>query len=699
MEDCTDGRYSLGKSQYEMIRISLKEKRQYEKNARFMQDEINTLNVQNNEIQSKLDELENVVKENESLREKLGEYERDLHAKSETIGNLEKSLLKNQVELQENSLIFQQEISSFTKALDVKENTITELNRTLTTLKKNFDSSEMKQSLKLAEIEEKYCDEMKEMEFVFHKEKVNLHRENCLDKQIMLQKLESLEIVLRNFNEKQEHIGMSEDSSRHEEYPLDMEGSREMMDVSYWIDHSCLNGVSEDNELSVFGDNKGYDGRVGDVAGYKGANKESDLKKLVDVDNMLTADKGDSGIILDNKPEKLLDNSGYNCLRNCSRSDKYENVFNHNEGTIEFYNKADGETNSRESVLNPLRNQEDFNTFEKLKSESTQNRKYANAILGKDLLKRHSKSSLFSEEMISVDDLELFKYEHGAHLTLERVEFERLKTNINVINNYFDLVLSECHLLRNNLDKTRDLINFLRHEQDCSSRNCDKNDYEKIERTKILRQEQENFDLRRREEKFPDKSATSYFEKPSTYNKKKQTSHRTKATPLSERKDPDHFSTSQFTNSNFPNLSNDSILTSTKARPTAVDRIMPNLSGLSPIVSPLDHRNEALKQKWSVTMKDLKATDQNKTTNLMNANPRTVQKSPKTSRLRKTRTRSHSAEDNVMTSSVETSTSHRLHSEKPLIINFEDYIFRHRVRSSENVARIRDPSPAELWFS
>jgi hypothetical protein len=147
-----------------------------------------------------------------------------------------------------------------------------------------------------------------------------------------------------------------------------------------------------------------------------------------------------------------------------------------------------------------------------------------------------------------------------------------------------------------------------------------------------------------------------------------------------------------------PNYSNSRILTSTRANLTSTGRLVPNLSGLSPIVSPLDRHYHAEKLRWRILEDErgnVTRSNHDNTTFLLNIAPNEPLHTP-TSRTR-TRSRSRSADDRLLTR--EMTLSHELYQEKPLLINFEDFICRHRVKSSENVANIRDPSPAELWFS
>lgn len=150
---------------------------------------------------------------------------------------------------------------------------------------------------------------------------------------------------------------------------------------------------------------------------------------------------------------------------------------------------------------------------------------------------------------------------------------------------------------------------------------------------------------------------------------------------------------------NSQNFSGSSILTSTRANMTTSDRLVPNLSGLSPIVSPIDRHYHSEKLKWQISEKDrgnIAPTNYDNTTFLLSVDP--FLQTPGTETRKKSRSRSRTA-DGRLTSSTDLTMSRDLYKEKPLLINFEDFIFRHRVKSSEDVASIRDPSPAELWFS
>ena len=150
---------------------------------------------------------------------------------------------------------------------------------------------------------------------------------------------------------------------------------------------------------------------------------------------------------------------------------------------------------------------------------------------------------------------------------------------------------------------------------------------------------------------------------------------------------------------NSQNFSGSSILTSTRANMTTSDRLVPNLSGLSPIVSPIDRHYHFEKLKWQSSEKDrgnIAPTNYDNTTFLLSVDP--FLRTPGTETRKKSRSRSRTA-DGRLTSSKDLTLSRDLYEEKPLLINFEDFIIRHRVKSSEDVASIRDPSPAELWFS
>ena len=158
---------------------------------------------------------------------------------------------------------------------------------------------------------------------------------------------------------------------------------------------------------------------------------------------------------------------------------------------------------------------------------------------------------------------------------------------------------------------------------------------------------------------------------------------------------------------NSSNYSSSSILTSTRANLTTSDRLVPNLSGLSPIVSPLDRYYHAEKLRWQIVEDERSNTSRpnhDNTTFLVNIDPNELLQTPTMTnreRLVSSRTRTHnrsrSADDRLL--SREMTLSRELYQEKPLLINFEDFICRHRVKSSEDVANIRDPSPAEQWFS
>lgn len=166
-------------------------------------------------------------------------------------------------------------------------------------------------------------------------------------------------------------------------------------------------------------------------------------------------------------------------------------------------------------------------------------------------------------------------------------------------------------------------------------------------------------------------------------------------------KNPSRTPVSNISALNSSKFLNSSILTSTKENLTTPKRLFPNLTGLSPIVSPLDRHYQSEKLKWQISEETPKSRD-NSTTFLLNEDPDGLPtKTPKRkgfySNSSNRHTRSRSADDRLLTSSREITRD--LHLEKPLVINFEDFVFRHRVKSSEDVANIRDPSPAELWFS
>ena len=204
---------------------------------------------------------------------------------------------------------------------------------------------------------------------------------------------------------------------------------------------------------------------------------------------------------------------------------------------------------------------------------------------------------------------------------------------------------------------------------------------------------------------------------PSSRITKRTSSSRIREHTQSRKSDPRNFSPkpkrvsrsslSNVSTMNSQNFSGNSILTSTRANMTTSDRLIPNLSGLSPIVSPVDRHYHSEKVKWQISEKDhsnIVRTDYDvdNTTFLLNADPNALLQTPGTEnreRFRsKTRARSRTADARLKSSNY-LSSSRDLYEEKPLLINFEDFIFRHRVKSSEDVANIRDPSPAELWFS
>ncbi|XP_028406277.1 uncharacterized protein PFB0765w-like [Dendronephthya gigantea] len=154
--------------------------------------------------------------------------------------------------------------------------------------------------------------------------------------------------------------------------------------------------------------------------------------------------------------------------------------------------------------------------------------------------------------------------------------------------------------------------------------------------------------------------------------------------------------TSTFNSSKFLNSS---ILTSTRENPATPRRLVPNLAGLSPIVSPLDRHHQSEKLRWQIS-EETQRTRDDRTTFLLNEDPSgLITRTPKRegTKSSKAHIRSYSADDRLLTSSREMTRD--LNLEKPLVVNFEDFVFRHRVKSSEDVASIRDPSPAELWFS
>ena len=186
---------------------------------------------------------------------------------------------------------------------------------------------------------------------------------------------------------------------------------------------------------------------------------------------------------------------------------------------------------------------------------------------------------------------------------------------------------------------------------------------------------------------------------------------RTGRNGITERQKPSKSNSKRMSgNASTPSSSNysgSSILTSTRANLTTSDRLVPNLSGLSPIVSPLDRHYHAEKLRWQIVEDERSNTSRpnhGNTTFLLNIDPNELLQIPTTAnneRLVSSRTRTHnrsrSADDRLLTR--EMTSSRELYQEKPLLINFEDFICRHRVKSSEDVANIRDPSPAEQWFS
>ena len=186
-------------------------------------------------------------------------------------------------------------------------------------------------------------------------------------------------------------------------------------------------------------------------------------------------------------------------------------------------------------------------------------------------------------------------------------------------------------------------------------------------------------------------------------HKKSRKSNSRNFSPRSSRVSGIHQSNTSFSDSQ--NVSNSRILTSTRTYSTT-DRLVPNLSGLSPIVSPLDRHYHAQRARWQRSEEERNDTSRNDTTIhedttfLLNVDPNMLLQTSKngpSSRSFKTRTRSRSADDRFLAQSGEVTRD--VYSQKPLVINFEDFVYRHQVKSSEQVANIRDPSPAELWFS
>ena len=180
--------------------------------------------------------------------------------------------------------------------------------------------------------------------------------------------------------------------------------------------------------------------------------------------------------------------------------------------------------------------------------------------------------------------------------------------------------------------------------------------------------------------------------------------------------------TSNSQNSKNASSGSSSFLTSTKTGSDLKLRLVPNLSGVSPIVSQFDRRRHNEMLKWRIA-DDLSSDVTQNTTFLTTADPfdgrptqtvpineRSHRKLTNSSLTKKHKphtmtprhTRSISADDRLINSTNKAPSLNwpeESYLEKPLTINFEDFVFRHRVKSSEDVANLRDPSPAELWFS
>ena len=180
--------------------------------------------------------------------------------------------------------------------------------------------------------------------------------------------------------------------------------------------------------------------------------------------------------------------------------------------------------------------------------------------------------------------------------------------------------------------------------------------------------------------------------------------------------------TSNSQNSKNASSGSSSFLTSTKTGSDLKLRLVPNLSGVSPIVSQFDRRRHNEMLKWRIA-DDLSSDVTQNTTFLTTADPfdgRPTQTVPMNERSHRKltnssltkkhkphtmtprHTRSISADDRLINSTNKAPSLNwpeESYLEKPLTINFEDFVFRHRVKSSEDVANLRDPSPAELWFS
>lgn len=133
------------------------------------------------------------------------------------------------------------------------------------------------------------------------------------------------------------------------------------------------------------------------------------------------------------------------------------------------------------------------------------------------------------------------------------------------------------------------------------------------------------------------------------------------------------------------------IQTSTRADLISARRLVPNLSGFSPIVSSLDHHYEAEKIKRQFPASELNSTS---TTKYNKASGSLVDGYPNYFP-----SRSYSSDGRSLMSTAEFTFSRELYGEKPLLINFEDFVFRHRVKCSADIASLRNPSPGELWFT
>jgi hypothetical protein len=235
----------------------LEQKTKYENEIKLMQNEIKMLIQENNDVKDQLERLQNIQKESENLKTKFQEFENVVQSKFLETKDVQAKLEETENMLKENSRKYEEEIVILKEVIREKENRISDLGNSLELLEKSredleFDISNQKQEF--SERERNLLDEIREMTAAFENEKI-------LEDSFLgigeMKRVDSLEMLIHEYKE--------EDSN---EKPLQFGGYR---------------GVDRDNVHKEPIDIRGYGGvdmdnlpkeRI-DIRGNEGVDRDS----------------------------------------------------------------------------------------------------------------------------------------------------------------------------------------------------------------------------------------------------------------------------------------------------------------------------------------------------------------------------------------------------------------------------------------